>query len=95
MGRLQNHLFLKPGEKVTTEVSLHAIAYNMKRLIKMIGTERLSEEINHASKTDLTNIHMNLSCHTASTESFPSAAARVILTNCEIAPDYYPLIVRI
>ncbi|MBO6822247.1 MAG: transposase [Pseudomonadales bacterium] len=38
-----NHLLLKTREKVKIEVSLHVLAYNMKRVIKMIGTDRLIE----------------------------------------------------
>lgn len=38
-----NHLLLKTREKVKTEVSLHVLAYNVKRVINMIGTERLIE----------------------------------------------------
>ena len=40
-----NHFLMKSKAKVSTEASLHVLAYNMKRVMKIVGTERLMSAI--------------------------------------------------
>lgn len=37
------HFLMKGLHKVPTELALHALAYNIKRLIKLLGSERASK----------------------------------------------------
>ena len=39
------HFLTKTLDHVSTEMSLHELAYNMKRVIELIGTKRLLEAI--------------------------------------------------
>jgi hypothetical protein len=39
------HFLTKTLEKVRTEMSLHVLAYNMKRLIQIFGVKQLMEAI--------------------------------------------------
>jgi transposase len=39
------HLLTKTLDHVSTEMSLHVLAYNMKRTINLVGTKRLLEAI--------------------------------------------------
>ena len=39
------HFLTKTVPKVSTEMSLHVLAYNMKRMINILGTRRLIEAI--------------------------------------------------
>ena len=36
-----NHFLTRTIERVSTEMSLHVLAYNMKRVIKLLGSEAL------------------------------------------------------
>jgi len=38
-----NHFLTKTRKRVSTEASLHVLSYNMKRVMKIVGTERLIE----------------------------------------------------
>ena len=40
-----NHFSMKTLENVGTEMSLHVLAYNMKRVMNLIGTRKLLEAI--------------------------------------------------
>ena len=37
------HFLMKTLERVSTEMSLHVLAYNLKRVMKMLGTDALME----------------------------------------------------
>jgi hypothetical protein len=39
------HFLTKTLDRVSTEMSLHVLAYNMKRMMKIIGTKPLIEAI--------------------------------------------------
>jgi transposase len=39
------HFLTKTLDRVSTEMSLHVLAYNMKRVINIIGTKRLLEAL--------------------------------------------------
>ena len=39
------HFLTKTVPKVSTEMSLHVLAYNMKRMINILGSQRLIEAI--------------------------------------------------
>jgi len=39
------HFLMKTLDHVSTEMSLHVLAYNMKRVINLIGTKKLLEAI--------------------------------------------------
>ena len=39
------HFLTKTLDRVSTEMSLHVLAYNMKRVINLVGTQKLLEAI--------------------------------------------------
>ena len=39
------HFLTKTLDKVSTEISLHVLAYNLKRVINLVGTQKLLEAI--------------------------------------------------
>lgn len=39
------HFLTKTQDKVSTEMSLHVLAYNMKRVINLVGTRKLLDAI--------------------------------------------------
>jgi len=39
------HFLTKTRDKVSTEMSLHVLAYNLKRVMNLIGTRKLIEAI--------------------------------------------------
>jgi len=39
------HFQMKTLQKVSTEMSLHVLAYNLKRVMNILGTEKLMEAI--------------------------------------------------
>ena len=46
------HFLTKTLDHVSTEMSLHVLAYNMKRVINLIGTRRLLEASNQLARLE-------------------------------------------
>jgi hypothetical protein len=47
----QGYFLMRGKQKVTTEMSLTVLAYNLKRVLNLLGTQRLIAALSRAAKT--------------------------------------------
>ena len=62
------HFLTKTLERVSTEMSLHVLAYNLKRVINLVGVESLTDAIREL----LNYLRRKMHCISASTVSSPA-----------------------